>query len=61
MQEFSEVRGITSRNSLHQILTTNVALGVWRRLNVALPHPDWYRGGAMREDIATLNFREFHF
>jgi hypothetical protein len=28
---------------------------------VALPHPDWYRGGAMREDIATLNFAEFDF
>ena len=32
-----------------------------RRLNVALPHPDWHRGGAMREDIATVNFAEFPF
>ena len=61
MQEFSEVRGITSRNSLHQILTTNVALGVWQKAECRSPHPDWYRGGAMREDIATLNFREFLF
>jgi hypothetical protein len=28
---------------------------------MALSHPDWYRGGAMREDIATVNFAEYLF
>jgi len=26
---------------------------------MALSHSDWYRGGAMREDIATVNFAEY--
>ena len=39
MKEFSEVRGITSRNSLHQILTTNVALGVWQKAECGSPPP----------------------
>jgi hypothetical protein len=39
MQEFSEVRAIMSRNSLHQILTTNVALGVWQKAECDSPPP----------------------
>jgi hypothetical protein len=31
MQEFSEVRTVASRNSLHHTLALNVALGVWQR------------------------------
>jgi hypothetical protein len=30
MQEFSVVRTVASRNSLHHILEPNVALGVWQ-------------------------------
>jgi hypothetical protein len=59
--KFSEVRAVASRNSLYQILATNVALGAGLRAKSRLPRPIDTGVRDKAGEIATANFREFLF